>query len=222
MTQQHTVLIVGGHGKVALKLAPLLTERGMHVSSMIRSSEQAEDIQATGAEPVIADVRNLSAKDWDELLQGVDTLIWSAGAGGKGGTENTYAVDRDAAIASIGATERAGIRYIMVSFWGATTRAIPEDHPLHHYGLAKKAADEALLDSKLEFAILAPTALSEEDATGIALHSLEDSQAAPERDTSRELVARVAAFQAQSEHLPNAILPFCDGEDAIPEAFGIA
>ena len=43
------VIIIGGHGKIALRLARLLTARGDAVSSVIRNQAQSDDIIATGA-----------------------------------------------------------------------------------------------------------------------------------------------------------------------------
>lgn len=44
----------------------------------------------------MADVESMSSADLVDLLRDVDTVVWSAGAGG-GRPERTYAVDRDAA-----------------------------------------------------------------------------------------------------------------------------
>ena len=41
------IAIIGGHGKVALRLAPLLVEAGDEVTSWIRSQDQVEDIEQT-------------------------------------------------------------------------------------------------------------------------------------------------------------------------------
>lgn len=39
-----SVLIIGGHGKVALRLAPILTSRGDAVTSIIRNPEHTDDV----------------------------------------------------------------------------------------------------------------------------------------------------------------------------------
>ncbi|AZA08812.1 NAD(P)H-binding protein [Corynebacterium pseudopelargi] len=218
MTDPQNILIIGGHGNVGLRIAPLLNSKGHSVTSLIRNPEQRPAIEATGATAHIADIRALNPQQWDELLAQYDTVIWTAGAGGKGGVENTYAVDRDAAIASMRAAERQRTRYVMVSFWGATTREIPQEHPLHHYGLAKKAADEELLASDLDFVILAPTALHDGPTEGIAVVEVEATAEAPKADTSRELVAEVAAFEASAATLPNAIVAFHDGDEDVKQA----
>lgn len=116
------VTIIGGHGKVALLAEPLLVERGHAVNALIRRPEQSEDIVTRGANPVVADITALSTEEMAKLFKDLHTevLVWSAGAGGVGGPERTYAIDRDAAIRSMDAARLAGIkRYVMVSYLGA-------------------------------------------------------------------------------------------------------
>ena len=64
------IAIIGGHGKIALKLAKLLTSEGHQVSALIRNPDHADDIRATGAQPVIADIENLSTDEIGEAITG--------------------------------------------------------------------------------------------------------------------------------------------------------
>ena len=50
------VLVIGGHGKVALRLLALLSERGHRGRGVIRKPEQAADLEAVGAEAVLCDL----------------------------------------------------------------------------------------------------------------------------------------------------------------------
>ena len=90
------IAVIGGHGKVALHLGRILTERGHQVSAIVRNPTHRDDVEATGAEAVVADVEGLDVDGMAEVLAGHDAVVWSAGAGG-GDPERTYAVDRDAA-----------------------------------------------------------------------------------------------------------------------------
>lgn len=76
------IIIIGGHGKVALQLARILTGRGDQVSSVFRNPDHADDVAATGAKPVPADVETLGTDALAELLHGHDAVVFSAGAGG--------------------------------------------------------------------------------------------------------------------------------------------
>ncbi len=50
------IVIIGGHGKVALHLARILKERGNEVTSIIRNPDHTADVSASGAHPVVADI----------------------------------------------------------------------------------------------------------------------------------------------------------------------
>ena len=76
------IAVIGGHGKVALHLSRILSGRGHQVSSLIRNPDHRADVEATGAEPVVADVESLDAGQLAEVLRGHDAVVWSAGAGG--------------------------------------------------------------------------------------------------------------------------------------------
>jgi NAD(P)-dependent dehydrogenase (short-subunit alcohol dehydrogenase family) len=50
------VLVVGGHGKVGLRLLRLLARDGHRGRGVIRKAEQAGDLEAAGAEAVLCDL----------------------------------------------------------------------------------------------------------------------------------------------------------------------
>jgi uncharacterized protein YbjT (DUF2867 family) len=181
------IVIIGGHGKVALHLARILTERGDEVTSVFRNPDHAQDVAATGARPVVADIETLDTDALAELLAGNDAVVFSAGAGG-GNPARTYAVDRDAAIRVIDAARQAGTRrFVMVSYFGAgPDHGVSEDNPFFHYAEAKAAADAHLRASDLDWTVLGPGRLTLEPATGrIAVDTA--------GEVSREDVALVAA-----------------------------
>jgi uncharacterized protein YbjT (DUF2867 family) len=110
------ITIIGGHGKVALRLERLLSERGDQVSAWVRNGLHSDDVAATGATPVVADAETLDVEAMAKMFTGQDAVVWSAGAGG-GNPNRTYAVDRDAAIRSMDAAVKAGVpRYVFVSW----------------------------------------------------------------------------------------------------------
>jgi uncharacterized protein YbjT (DUF2867 family) len=208
------IAIIGGHGKVALHLARLLTTDGHEVSSLIRNPDHSADVTSTGATPVLADVEDLSVDQIAAALAGHDAVVWSAGAGG-GGAERTYAVDRDAAIRSMDAAAQAGVdRYVMVSYQGsrADHGASPDDGMFAYYE-AKAAADDYLRGTTLNWTILGPSTLTLNAATGsISVGS--DARG----DTSRENVALVAAAALTDDNTVGAFIEFTDGDVPIGEA----
>lgn len=52
--------IIGGHGKVGLRLSRMLSDEGHRVTSFFRTPGQADDVRETGARPVVLDVEESS------------------------------------------------------------------------------------------------------------------------------------------------------------------
>ena len=210
-----SIAIIGGHGKVALHLAGLLTRQGHTVSSLFRNPDHAADVEATGAQPVVADLEKLSTAEITELLNGHDAVVWSAGAGG-GSAERTYAVDRDAAIRSMDAAVAAGARrYVMVSYFGAgKDHGVPEDDGFYAYAQSKADADEHLKASRLDWTILGPSALTMDPGTG----RIETGGDISGTQVSREDVALVAAEVLQRPGTAGKTIEFNNGPTPVAEA----
>ena len=208
------ILLIGGHGKVALLAEPLLVEAGHHVTAVIRNPEHEADVQATGATPLVADVQSFDDEQMRNLVSGNDVVVWSAGAGG-GDPERTYAVDRDAAIRSMDAAVAAGARrYVMVSYFGAgPDHGVPEDNPFFAYAEAKAAADEHLRAADLDATILAPSSLTEDDGTGMI-----DTEAAEAGSVARADVAGVIAAVIADDSTIGRTIRFNNGDTPIAEA----
>ncbi|GAB3810537.1 SDR family oxidoreductase [Tessaracoccus terricola] len=208
------VIIIGGHGKVALLAAPLLVGVGHKVTSVIRSEDQVADVEATGATALVADIEQLGRDAIGEILRGHDAVVWSAGAGG-GNPQRTYAVDRDAAIRTIDAAEAAGAtRFIMVSYAGAGRDDVPEDSSFRPYAEAKAEADEHLRKSGLVWTILGPGLLTLEDAT----NHIEFGPHVTGGETSRANVAQMILDTVGRTDVAGAKIDFRDGNVAIDEA----
>lgn len=209
------IVIVGGHGKIALSLAELLTARGHHVHSLVRNSDHEADVSATGALPVIADIEALSAEELSEIFAGHDAVVFSAGAGG-GSPERTYSVDRDAAIRTMDAAAHAGVmRYVMVSYKGAGfDHGVPEENPFFAYAESKAVADDHLRKGPLNFTIVGPGSLSSEPASG----KIDVGDAATAEHASRDNVAQVLAEVIDRDNTIGHTIEFMDGSTPIPEA----
>ncbi|KFF59014.1 NAD-dependent dehydratase [Cryobacterium sp. MLB-32] len=215
MTQ---IAIIGGHGKVALHLAKILTGTGHTVTSFIRNPDHAADVTASGATPLLADVETLAAEELADKLTGFDALVWSAGAGG-GGAERTYAVDRDAAIRSMDAAHQSGVkRYVMVSYKGSRAdHGASSEDPMFAYYEAKAAADDYLRAKDLAWTILGPSSLNLDSATG----KIEVGADVPAGETSRENVALVVAAVLENPATVGRFIEFNDGETPIESAIAV-
>ncbi|MDL9936760.1 SDR family oxidoreductase [Gordonia sp. ABSL1-1] len=214
------IAIIGGHGKIALRAARILTAAGNEVTGIIRNPDHAADVAATGAVPVIADVENLAVDALGEVLAGHDAIVWSAGAGG-GNPVRTYAVDRDAAIRSMDAAAAVGVdRYVMVSYFGAgPDHGVPEGDSFYAYAEAKAAADTYLAASSLSWTILGPSRLIDEPGTGLISVG---GRRNPASEVSRDNVAAVIASTLADASTVRRVIEFDDGSTPIADAVATA
>jgi uncharacterized protein YbjT (DUF2867 family) len=164
------IVIAGGHGKIALILERLLSQRGDSVAGFIRNPEHAADLEAAGAEPLVVDLEAASVDDVAAHLRRADAVVFAAGAGAGSGAARKETVDRDAAILLADAAETAKVsRYVMISAMGADAEA-PDDagDPVFvAYLRAKGAADENIRARKaLDSTIVRPGHLTNDPGTG--------------------------------------------------------
>ncbi|SDO61460.1 Putative NADH-flavin reductase [Microbacterium sp. ru370.1] len=208
------IVIIGGHGKVALHLARLLADRGDEATSVIRNPDQAGDIEQAGGKPLVLDVENADIDKMATAFEGADAIVWSAGAGG-GSAERTYAVDRDAAQRAIDAAAQAGVRrFVMVSWIGSTPdHGIDADDSFYAYADAKLAADDHLRASELDWTILGPGTLTLDPPTG-RITTAPQGKA----EVARADVAAVAAAVLLQPATIGRFIRFGAGDTLIAEA----
>lgn len=155
-----TLLIAGANGTTGKQLVKRLVSAGHTVKAGVRAPEQISTMREIGADGVLLDLTKPEL--FPSALENVDQVVFAAGSGGKA----VEAVDRDGAISLIDATVKAGIgKFVMLSSVGVDD---PENGPdgLKDYLKAKQAADKHLKDSGLDYVILRPVSLTNEDPTG--------------------------------------------------------
>jgi nucleoside-diphosphate-sugar epimerase len=227
MADQRKVVIVGGHGKIALLAAPKLVEAGFSVESIIRDPDQAEDVTATGASPVVLDVENAGSDALAEAFSGASAVVFSAGAGG-GNPARTKAVDQEAAIRTMDAAAQAGVRrYVMVSYARSEVdiHHLDPESSFYPYAAAKHHADNHLRGTELDYTILGPGALTTEPATRkITVVDADNAAEASSKggkeavSTSRENVAEVISHVLTADGARRSTVNFFDGETPIADA----
>lgn len=213
------VTIIGGHGKVALLTAELLSARGDTVTSIIRNPDQIPEIESAGASALVLSVESASTDDLAAAFIGSDAIVWSAGAGG-GNPQRTYAVDRDAAMRSMDAAQKAGAkRFVMVSFATADPKfLVPEHDSFFPYMDAKITADEHLRASDLDYTILGPGLLTLDAASGLVNPLPDPTAGAAASQTSRGNVALSIVATLDQPATIGRTINFCDGEIPVDKA----
>lgn len=186
------IAVLGGHGKIAMHLHPLLKQAGHEVHGLIRNPDHANELRHAGATPVLCDVEKEA--DISEMTGEADAVIFAAGAGPGSGIERKWSVDYEGAIKLMEAARKNGIqRYIMIS-------AMKVEEPrgnevFQEYQKAKSKADAALRDSELDYTILRPGRLTDEEGDGLIALAPE----LPAGEIPRKDVARVIAALLESD-----------------------
>ncbi len=211
------VVIAGGHGKVAMRLARLLAGRGDTPVGLVRDPAQFADVRAAGAEPVFCDLETAPLEQVTLVVQGADAVVFAAGAGPGSGAARKDTMDRGGAVLLADAAERAGVRrYLLVSSMGVDDPERPGLDPVFALYLRAKAAAEADVRRRdLDWTVLRPGRLTDEPGTGRVRLA---APPVPRGPVPRDDVAAVlAALLAGSAGL-RATLELVTGDTPIPEA----
>lgn len=185
------IVIAGGHGKIALLLEQRLADRGDQPVGIVRNPAHVTDLERRGADAVVLDLERASVPELAEVVEGADAVVFAAGGGPGSGTARKETVDKGAAILLADAAERAGVRrYLMISSMG-TDRADPSSEDVFQvYLRAKAAADEDLRGRDLDWTIIAPGGLTDDEPTGrVTLDPAARPRQVPRADVAHALVA---------------------------------
>ena len=101
------VVIVGGHGKIGMRLAKLLADRGDSPRGIIRKTEQAADLEASAPSRSCSTSRTSTTSQ--TLLAGSDAVVFAAGAGPGSGPARKRTVDYGGAVKLVDAAKAQGI-----------------------------------------------------------------------------------------------------------------
>ncbi len=193
------VLIAGANGKIGRRLIQQIDDSHHGARAMIRDAGQADELKQLGADEIaVADLEG----DCSDALSGCDAVVFTAGSGAQTGPDKTVDVDKNGAISLIDQAVRAGVqRFIIVSSMRADS---PETGPerMRDYFVAKKAADDHLRSSELDYTIVRPGKLTEDDGTGRVdiAKDLNRFGEVPREDVAAVLLATLDAPNTVGQH----------------------
>ncbi|GAA4917602.1 NAD(P)H-binding protein [Nonomuraea thailandensis] len=175
------IIIAGGHGKIALRLAARL---GSGAVGLVRNPAHVADVEATGAEAVVCDLERASVEEVTRIVEGADAVVFAAGAGPGSGAPRKDTVDRGASVLLAEAAERAGVRrFVQISSMGAGRPPAPgRDEVWAAYIKAKTEAEDDLRARDLAWTVLRPGRLTDEPGTGLVRLAPEVPPGAVPRD----------------------------------------
>lgn len=209
------IFIIGSAGKIGLRLSRLLSVKGHSVRALHRKTEQEALLKQTGAEPVSGSLTEMDTAALAAHLKGSDVVVFTAGAGGKGGQEMTNAVDGEGLKTAVAAALQAGVsRFLLVSAFPEASRGQPVSDTFENYMRVKKMADVELAQSALDWVILRPGLLRDEHGTGLIRAGL----AIPYGDVSRDDVAATLAEIIEHPDVSRVIIELTAGDVPVRKA----
>ncbi|MFC6886361.1 NAD(P)H-binding protein [Actinomadura yumaensis] len=211
------VVIAGGHGQIALRLARLLSARGDAATGLIRNPDHAADLREAGAEPAVCDLERATLDEVTGLLRGADAVVFAAGAGPGSGAARKDTVDRAASVLLADAAERAGVRpFAQVSAMGAgqPPRAGTDEVWAAYIRAKGEAEDDLRARDGLDWVILRPGRLTDDPGTGRV--TLAEPPIGRGEITRDDVAAVLAALL--DARVSGRTLDLLNGDTPVPEA----
>ena len=209
------VFIAGATGRVAKCVTENLTAQG---HSVYCGSRHPESLTETGSvKPVCFDL-HFSKNEMAEIIKGMDAVYFLAGSRGK----DLLQTDAFGAVKLMQACKAVGIRrFVMLSsVFALEPEKWAEENSLKNitnYNIAKFFADNYLVtNTDLDYTIIQPSVLKEEEGTGkIELN--------PEHDGSNPIpdVGRVLSSVLTMENTFKKVIKMRGGDTPIAEALAL-
>ncbi|PSL42960.1 putative NAD(P)-binding protein [Salsuginibacillus halophilus] len=210
------VLVVGANGQIGKHLMSDIAEsEQLNGKAMIRKTEQKPYFEELGVETAIVDLED-DTEAIAKAAEDVEAVVFTAGSGPNTGKDKTIMIDLDGAVKTIKAAEKAGVkRFVMISSFDTTREAIQEaPENFAPYVAAKHYADEWLKSTNLDYTIIHPGGLTNDEGTGKV-------QAAAEVERGyvpREDVAAVIAASLENDATIGKEFQVVSGEQSVKDA----
>lgn len=157
------VLVIGANGQVGRNIVKELAATNHKATAMVRKEEQIDEMKKLGATNVV--LGDLE-KDFSGAYDGVDAVIFAAGSGPKTGADKTLTIDLWGSVKAAQYAQEKGVkRFVQLGSVGS-------DNPdaggeaMKPYLVAKRTADDLLKTTDLDYTIVRPGALSDEEKSG--------------------------------------------------------
>ncbi|MFB5661267.1 SDR family oxidoreductase [Alteribacillus sp. HJP-4] len=186
------ILVVGANGQIGKHLVSSIQDNGsLEAKAMIRKQEQASFFEELGAETAVVDLED-DIESISKAAEGVDAVVFTAGSGPNTGKDKTILIDLDGAVKTIEAAKAAGVkRFIMISSFDTRREAIQAvSSSFAPYVAAKHYADEWLKRTDLDYTIIHPGGLTNNEGTGKVEAAIEVERGEiPREDVAGVIVA---------------------------------
>lgn len=218
------VLLIGANGQIGRIITEKMEDLNeFNLTAAYRKDDQMNEAQARGIDVAKVDLEK-DMKHLEEVMTGIDAVIFAAGSGGSTGADKTMMVDLDGAVKAIEAARRQNVkRFVMVSAINANRRetwsyGLEGSSTAGYYQAAKYYADTWLRDSGLDYTIIRPSLLLNEPGTGKVEADEYIEPELHEMEIPREDVASVVIASLQNDNTINKDFDLTKGEDSIADA----
>lgn len=211
------VLVIGANGQVGRNIVKELADANHNAVAMVRKEEQKAKMEELGATKVVlADLE----KDFSNAFDNVDAVIFAAGSGPKTGAEKTLTIDLWGSVKAAQYAQDKGVkRFVQLGSIGSDNPDMGGE-AMKPYLVAKRTADEMLQATDLDYTIVRPGALSDEDKTGKVEVSAEGFKSAEGRSIPRADVAYVLVNVLDRKNTYGKVFEILQGEEDAENQLG--
>lgn len=211
------VIIIGAYGKIGRIVAEKMKSSAQfNPTAFIRKEEQKAFFDAMGVPVEVASLES-SVDEIARAMIGNDAIVFTAGSGGKTGYDKTLEIDLDGAVKSMIAAEQAGIkRFVMVSAYLADERSGWDASGIKPYYIAKHFSDRELQRRSLDYTILRPVRLTDDEGSGAV--TIKTMPEGIQKTVPREDVATTILQVLDHPETIGKIMIISTGETPIREA----
>ncbi|QHJ69496.1 SDR family oxidoreductase [Planococcus halotolerans] len=211
------VLVIGANGQVGRNIVKELAEKNHNAVAMVRKEEQKAKMEELGASKVVlADLE----EDFSNAFENVDAVIFAAGSGPKTGPDKTLTIDLWGSVKAAKYAQDKGVkRFVQLGSMGS-------DNPdaggeaMKPYLVAKRSADEILQATNLDYTIVRPGALTDDEKTGKVEVSAQGFESMEGRSIPRADVAHVLVDVLERENTYGKVFEILQGEEDAENQLG--
>jgi nucleoside-diphosphate-sugar epimerase len=205
------ILVIGAHGQTGQEvIKQLAANENMTPIAGVRSQAQVNEFEHRGIQARLVDVRK-SVEEIKARLNNVDAIVITIAGG--------WMVDLDGKVKVYQAAEQAGVKRVVLVSAGAIQhfhddKRLPWMDEWEEYSAAMYYADMILLHSKLDYTIIRPENLTNDEGTG----KVRIGDYLPHDYISRANVASVIVASLENDQTIRKAFDVEDGSMPVKEA----
>src|SRR5690606_18444087 len=185
-----------------------LAAQNHNAVAMVRKEEQKSKMEELGASKVV--LHDLE-EDFSDAFDDVDAVIFAAGSGPKTGPDKTLTIDLWGSVKAADYAKQKGVkRFVQLGSVGSDDPDAGGEE-MKPYLVAKRTADDLLEQSGLDYTIVRPGPLSDDEKTG-HIEAATHFESFENRSIPRADVARTLAEVVDRKNTYGKVFEILQGE----------